>query len=80
MPMSPPVMMDTDVHIELERLLNEGEFENEQQIMQFLEEHKVDLEAQPTGLLLELAERLKGKRGERFPETENGSRLDQEVM
>ena len=72
--------IDNEVQIELERMLQAGAFENEQQIMRFLEDHKVDLEAQPTDLLLELAERLKGRRGERFPETEPGSRLDQEVM
>jgi hypothetical protein len=36
--------------------------------MKYLEEHKIDLEEQPTELLVELAGKLKGNRDEKYPE------------
>jgi hypothetical protein len=36
--------------------------------MKYLEDHKIDLEEQPTELLVELASKLKCNRDEKFPE------------
>jgi hypothetical protein len=43
-------------------------FENEAQVLKYLEEHQVDLEEQPTEMLVELAEKLKFRRDERYPD------------
>ena len=51
-------------------MLQSGLFENEAQVLNYLEEHQVVLEDQPTEMLVELAERLKVSRDERYSDEE----------
>ena len=55
---------------EVEHMLQSGLFENEAQVLKYLEEHQVVLEDQPTEILVELAERLKASRDERYSDEE----------
>lgn len=55
---------------EVEHMLQSGLFENEAQVLNYLEEHQVVLEDQPTEMLVELAERLKVSRDERYSDEE----------
>jgi hypothetical protein len=43
-------------------MLQSGVFENNEQVLKYLKDHQVDLEDQPTEMLVELAERLKTRR------------------
>ena len=49
-------------------MIASGSFQSEEQIMAFLEEHKIELEDQPTELLVELSNRLKVARENKYPE------------
>lgn len=53
-----------------------GTFETtEEEIMQFIENNKIVLEDQPTELLMDMAEKLKHRRADRYPDidlTERG--------
>ena len=55
---------------ELEKMLKDvGNFDTtEEELMQFIENNQIELEDQPTELLMQMAEKLKSRRADRYPE------------